>query len=246
MTPEETAAVAAGSPAMARASAAADRYDPQSRLWPVFKGILWMYRTVCVGRVFVQGRQHITSGARILVSNHARVSDSFLLPFVFGRLHGMAQAESFTLPFLGVLMARAGQVPVIPGRGREALTRAEDLLRRGETILIYPEGRLSHGGEMLRGKTGAVRLSLQSGAPLVPVAVHAAEKYSRMMRGRFYGRRTAGAWQFGGPAFVAIGEAWRPFDPAGARPSLSELRRTTDEVMARVRRLLEEARRMAG
>ncbi|HLE22836.1 MAG TPA: lysophospholipid acyltransferase family protein [Anaerolineales bacterium] len=231
---------------LARASAAAEGYDPKARLWPVFKAVLWLYKVVCVRHVRVSGRERIVPGGRILVSNHARVSDSFLLPFIFGRLHGMAQVESFTLPILGPLLARAGQVPVIPGRGREALERAEDLLLRGETILIYPEGRLSHGSVMLRGKTGAARLALRSGAPFQPVAVHVPEQHTRVMRGHFYGRPTVGVWQFGGTAYVAIGEAWHPFAPREIELGFTEVRRVTDEIMERVRALVEQARRMAG
>jgi 1-acyl-sn-glycerol-3-phosphate acyltransferase len=231
---------------MARASAAAEGYDPKARLWPVFKAILWLYKIVCVRHVRVSGRERIVAGGRILVSNHARVSDSFLLPFIFGRLHGMAQVEAFTLPVLGPLLAHAGQVPVIPGRGREALQRAEELLVRGETILIYPEGRLSHGSSMLRGKTGAARLALHSGAPFQPVAVHVPEKHTRIMRGHFYGRPTLGVWQFGGPAYVAIGDPWQPFAQYEAEPGIAEVRRVTDEIMERVQALVEQARRMAG
>ena len=231
---------------LARASAAAEGYDPKARLWPVFKAILWLYKVLCVRRVRVSGRERIVPGGRILVSNHARVSDSFLLPFIFGRLHGMAQVESFTLPILGSILARAGQVPVIPGRGREALQRAEELLLRGETILIYPEGRLSHGSTMLRGKTGAARLALRSGKPFQPVAVHVAERHTRVMHGHFYGRPTLGVWQFGGTAYVAIGEAWHPFAQLDLEPEISEVRRVTDEIMERVRALVEQARRMAG
>jgi 1-acyl-sn-glycerol-3-phosphate acyltransferase len=231
---------------LARASAAAEGYDPKARLWPVLKAILWLYKVTCVRHVKVSGREQIVPGGRILVSNHARVSDSFLLPFIFGRLHGMAQVEAFTLPVLGPLLAHAGQVPVIPGRGREALQRAQELLGRGETILIYPEGRLSHGDKMLRGKTGAARLALRSGAPFQPVAVHVPEKHARVMHGHFYGRPTVGMWQFGGTAYVAIGEAWQPFPPGAPEPAMSEVRRVTDEIMERVRALIEQARRMAG
>ena len=242
--PDETASIPPS--VLARASAAAEGYDAKARLWPVFKAILWLYKVICVRHVRIAGRERIVPGGRILVSNHARVSDSFLLPFIFGRLHGMAQVESFTLPVLGPLLARAGQVPVIPGRGREALARAEELLVRGETILIYPEGRLSHGSSMLRGKTGAARLALRSGAPFQPVAVHVPEKHTRVMHGHFYGRPTLGVWQFGGTAYVAIGEAWSPFSQREAEPEISEVRRVTDEIMERVRALLEEARRMAA
>jgi 1-acyl-sn-glycerol-3-phosphate acyltransferase len=230
---------------MARATASAERYDSRARWWPLLKAILWLYKTACVRHVRVEGRERIVRGARILVSNHARVSDSFLLPFIFGRLHGMAQIESFTLPVLGPLMPRAGQVPVIPGRGREALRQAQELLQRGETILIYPEGRLSHGGEMLRGKTGAARLALQSGAPFQPVAVHVPEKNTRVLHGHFYGRKTVGSWQVGGTAYVVIGEAWRPFAGLPGDPGIPALRRATDEIMERVGKLLDDARRMS-
>ena len=230
---------------LARATAAAEGYDPRHRLWPALKAVLWLYKTACIRHVRIQGRDRIVPGARILVSNHARVSDSFLLPFIFGRLHGMAQVESFTLPLLGRLLAKAGQVPVIPGRGREALERAQSLLHQGETILIYPEGRLSHGSSLLRGKTGAARLAQRTGAPFQPVAVHVPEKHTRVLHGQFYGRRTVGVWQFGGTAYVAIGDPMRPFS-GQERVTVADLRRATEEVMTRVASLLEQARAAAA
>jgi len=232
--------------ALARIRAAADEYDPRARQWPLLRALLWLYRVVCVGAVHVYGRQHLAPGARIVVSNHARVSDGFLLAFVLGRFHALVQAESFTLPVLGKLMARSGWIPVVPGQARQVLARAAEALRRGGTVLIYPEGRLSHGGEMIRGQTGAVRLAMQTGAPVQPVAVHVPERYSRMVRGRFYGRPTVGAWQVGGPTYIAIGEAWRPLGDLDRPPTIAEARRATDDVMSRVHSLLEVARAASG
>jgi 1-acyl-sn-glycerol-3-phosphate acyltransferase len=98
---------------------------------------------------------------------------------------------------------------------------------------------------MLRGKTGAARLAFESGAPIQPIAVHVTEKHSRIVHGKFYGRPTVGSWQIGGSARVVIGEAWRPFEGA-TKVAPKDLRQVTDEVMARIRRLLDQARAATG
>ncbi len=212
---------------------------------PVLRLVFWLYRVLLVGTVHVMGMENNVAGPRILVSNHARVSDPFLLPFVLGNYHGLTQIESFTIPVLGWLLARSGQIPITPGRGRQAMARAAEQLAKGRTILIYPEGRLSHGAEMVRAKTGVARLAFQSGAPMLPVAVHVAARYCRTVHGHMYGRPTLGVWQVGGPSWIAIGEPWRPFTDR-ASVSASDLRRVTDEAMARVRRLLDQARAAAA
>jgi len=244
---EPSQAQASGFPpaAMARINAAADQYDPEAKGWPALKRVWWLYRIVCVRKVVVSGGHHSVPGPRIIVGNHARAGDGFLLAFVVGQFHALTQAESFTLPFFGKLLARGGQIPVIPGRGREALDRAKRVLARGGTILVYPEGRLSHGGEMWRGKTGAARLAFESGAPLQPIAVHVDERHCRTLHGHFYDRPTVGVWQVGGPAYVSIGEPWYPF-VGQTTVVVRDLRRATDEIMARVRSLLELARCSAG
>ena len=228
-----------------RPSPARDEYDPRGRLWPVLKAFLYLYRGLCVGRIRVSGRENIPRRASILVSNHAFVSDAFILAIVFGRLHALAQVEAFTLPFFGWLLARAGQIPVAPGRGPEALARAAEQLARGESVLIYPEGRLSHGGELLQAKTGAARLSLSTQAPLLPIAFHVPRGYGRVFRSRRYDRPTVGVWQIGGPCHIVIGEPWFPF---AGRESVSEeeIHSIADETLRRVQALLDRARREAG
>jgi len=231
--------------ALARIRAAADEYDPRARRWPLLKALLWVYKTTCVRSMHVEGREHLVPGARIVISNHARVGDGFLLAFVLDQFHALVQAESFTLPVVGKLMARAGWIPVVPGQTRLVMARALDALKAGRTVLIYPEGRLSHGGEMTRGQTGAVRLALQTGAALQPVAVHVPERYWRTLHGSFYGRPTVGVWQVGGPTYVAIGKAWRPLAHLDRPPTIAEARQATNDMMARLALLLEQARAAA-
>ena len=231
---------------LARAIAVARAYDPRARQWPALMAVFRLYRALCVGSLHILGREHNRRGARIVVSNHARASDPFLLTFAIGRFHGLAQVEIFTLPIVGPLLPRAGHIPVIPGRGREALIQAEALLESGETILIYPEGRLSHGGPMTRGRTGAARLALHSGAPLQPVVVHVPAKYCRTINGRFYGRPTVGIWQLGGPAYIGIGPAWQPFTGDVDLEDVAHVRRVTDEIVERLEALVAEVQAAAG
>ncbi len=219
----------------------ARQYDPRARGWPTLAWLFRLYRALAVGRLRILGRERLVPGPRIVACNHARVSDVFLMSLVIGRFHALAQVESFTLRWLGPLLARSGMIPVIPGRGREALAQAEALLRGGETILIYPEGRLSHGGPMTRGKTGAARLSLATGAPIQPVAVHVNSKHVRTVHGNFYGRPTIGMWQVGGPTTIVVGQAWHPFPP-GTPVGVTDARQATDEIVERVEALLVQAR----
>jgi 1-acyl-sn-glycerol-3-phosphate acyltransferase len=213
-------------------------------MYTVLIALLWAYRTAMVRSVEVLGREHIPAGARILVSNHARISDAFLLPFIFRRrIHSLAQQESFSLPLLGKLLEHAGQIPVHRGTGsRASLVLAGDYLEKNEHVLVYPEGVLTHGGQLRRGFTGAARLSHRTGVPLQPIGVFVPEANTRQIHGRFYDRPTIGCWQLGGPAGVAIGECLWPFPAAPHPVGLREFRQATDLVMARVRELVEAAR----
>jgi 1-acyl-sn-glycerol-3-phosphate acyltransferase len=203
------------------------------------------YRLLMVGQVRVADRDHIPHPPSIIVSNHALVSDAFILALTIGRVQSLAQAESFTLPFFGWLLAHAGQIPVIRGHRAETLARAADQLGRGRHVLLYPEGQLSHGGDLLEGRTGAAELSLTTSAPVLPVGVYVPPPYGRAFRGRHYNRPTLGLWQIGGPCYLAIGDPWLPF--AGrATATSSELRDVTDEIMIRIETTVDRARRMAA
>jgi 1-acyl-sn-glycerol-3-phosphate acyltransferase len=211
----------------------------------VLKAFLVIYRILMVGRIQVTGRDNIPDQAAILVSNHAFVSDAFILATVFGRLQALAQAESFTLPFFGWLLARAGQIPVIRGQRTRTLARAADQLARGRHVLIYPEGMLSHGGGLHEGRTGAAELALTTGAPILPVGLFVPPAHGRGFRGRQYNRPTFGVWQIGGPCYIAIREPWRP-RPASGATTPEDLLRITDEIMNLVLAALSQAQAMAA
>jgi 1-acyl-sn-glycerol-3-phosphate acyltransferase len=119
-------------------------------------------------------------GGGIFVSNHLSFSDSFFLPLVTQRrITFLAKQEYFTGKGIKGLISKAffkgvGQVPIdrTSGRAAEAaITTGVRFLNEGHMLGIYPEGTRTADGRLYRGKTGVARMALESGAPVIPVAM---------------------------------------------------------------------------
>jgi 1-acyl-sn-glycerol-3-phosphate acyltransferase len=134
-----------------------------------------------LGRPKVEGLQHVPhSGPMILASNHLAVADSFYLPLVVTRrITFLAKAEYFTGTGLKGWFTRwfytvAGQVPIDrtdADSAQSALDTAQRILSEGKLLGMYPEGTRSPDGRLYKGKTGLARLALESGVPVIPVAM---------------------------------------------------------------------------
>jgi 1-acyl-sn-glycerol-3-phosphate acyltransferase len=148
----------------------------------------WLFKYIFMGPLFtllgrpkVEGLEHIpSSGPAILASNHLAVADSFYLPLaVRRRIWFLAKAEYFTGTGVKGWINRwfytvSGQVPIDRANAdtaSAALETAEGLLSQGRLLGMYPEGTRSPDGRLYKGKTGLARLALQSGVPVIPVAM---------------------------------------------------------------------------
>ncbi|WP_166441999.1 lysophospholipid acyltransferase family protein [Nakamurella flava] len=147
-----------------------------------------LYKYVLLGpllRLFfpckVVGAEYVpASGGAVLVGNHVSVADSFFTPlYIKRRVYYLAKAEYFTEKgvkgFLKkMFFSGAGQVPIDrsgANAARDALDTGSRLLNRGELLGIYPEGTRSPDGRLYKGKTGVARMVLETGVPVVPIAM---------------------------------------------------------------------------
>ena len=122
------------------------------------------------------------TGPFILAPNHYSEIDPIAMGAAvwhLGRLpRFMAKASLFRVPVLGALLRASGQIPVErvgavrPGGGKNPISAAGQLIAREAGVIVYPEGTLTRDPGLwpMRGKSGAVRLALEAGVPLIPVA----------------------------------------------------------------------------
>lgn len=112
-------------------------------------------------------------GPAILASNHFSFLDHFLLPAVVDReITFIAKAELFENKLWCFLLTHWGQISVQRGTGdNSAINRALEVLEKRELFGIYPEGTRTRDGKLHRGHTGVARISLISGAPVIPVGM---------------------------------------------------------------------------
>ncbi|MBS1695364.1 MAG: 1-acyl-sn-glycerol-3-phosphate acyltransferase [Actinobacteria bacterium] len=148
----------------------------------------WLFKYIFMGPVLsllgrpkVEGLENVPqSGAAILASNHLAVADSFYLPLVVRRrITFLAKAEYFMGTGIKGWLTRwfytvAGQVPIDrtdADSAQSALKTAKRLLDQGKLLGMYPEGTRSPDGRLYKGKTGLARLALETGMPVIPVAM---------------------------------------------------------------------------
>ncbi|OYX58399.1 lysophospholipid acyltransferase family protein [Microcella indica] len=153
----------------------------------------WLMKNLVVGpiiltafRPWVRGLENVPKdGAVILASNHLSFVDSVFLPLVLDRrVVFLAKSDYFTGKGLRGWLTKlffvgTGQLPIdrSGGKASEAsLNTGLRVLADGLALGIYPEGTRSPDGIMYRGRTGVARMILESGAPVVPVAMIDTEK----------------------------------------------------------------------
>jgi 1-acyl-sn-glycerol-3-phosphate acyltransferase len=116
----------------------------------------------------------------IIASNHLSFSDSIFMPLVVPRsVTFLAKSEYFTSPGIKgfikkITFIALGQVPVDRSGGKRseaALLTGLKLLKDNHCIGIYPEGTRSPDGRLYKGRTGIARMAIESGAPIIPVAM---------------------------------------------------------------------------
>lgn len=207
---------------------------------PVFYSLLkylllgpWL-RLIFMPRV--RGRRNVpTSGGVLLAGNHLSYLDWLFVPLVLPRLvRYVAKAEYFEGTGIGGRFKRfffinTGNVPIDrsgANAAEGAMITARKILTEGHIFGIYPEGTRSHDGRLYRGKTGVARLALETGVPVIPVALTGTDRLAPP--GRRFGRWTRPTVAFGEPIDLST---------YAGRSDRSAQREITDLIMAEIQRL---------
>ena len=182
----------------------------------------------------VTGLRHVPNvGPVIVASNHLSFSDSVFMPLVVPRkVTFMAKSEYFTSPgvkgFIKKITFQAlGQVPVDRAGGRRseaAIRTGLKLLEDGQCIGIYPEGTRSPDGRLYKGRIGIARMAIDSGAPVVPVAMFNTAEIQPT--GQVVPKVRRVEMVFGEPMYFA-----------GDSSDLATLRQVTDEIMQGIQKI---------
>jgi 1-acyl-sn-glycerol-3-phosphate acyltransferase len=141
-------------------------------------GILMPIMRAITKRTWLATEKIPQAGPAIFCSNHVSYIDALVLAhylFENGRAARFIGKESvFKIPIVGWVLYKAEQIPVKRQSDSAAIALAQAIaaLKMGHAIAIYPEGTLTRDPDLwpMTGKTGAVRLALASGAPLIPIA----------------------------------------------------------------------------
>ena len=184
------------------------------------------------------------SGGVILVANHISNADPLALgQFVAfsGRWpRFLAKASLFRVPVVGAVIRACGQIPVErrSARSADALVAAVAAVEQGRAVVIYPEGTITGDPDLwpMAGKTGAARIALRTGCPVVPVGQWGAQElmYGREIRfPRLFPRKTLR---------LLVGDPV-PLDDLRARPvEAATLDEATDRIMDAITALVAELR----
>ncbi len=204
----------------------------------------WFLKWIAIGpllrvifRPHVEGAEHVPT--RVPRSSRATTSPTPTGCSCRSRWHAGSRSSRrrSTSPRPGIkgwfqkkFFAGAGQVPIDRvGRRRAegALASARRILEQGDLFGIYPEGTRSHDGKLYRGKTGVARLALETGVPVIPVAVLGTDVVAPP--GKKFGTFTRPGVRFGKPLDFSRYE--------GMENDRYILRSITDEIMYEIMRL---------
>lgn len=185
----------------------------------------------------ISGKENVpTSGGVLLAGNHLSYLDWLFVPNSLPRMvRYVAKAEYFEGTGLKgwwqkFFFTNTGNVPIDRSgatAAEGALITAKRILNEGHIFGIYPEGTRSHDGRLHRGKVGVAVLALETGVPVVPVAVIGTDVLAPA--GKVFGKWTRPVVKYGKPLDFS--------QYAGQQNDKAVLRKITDEIMMEIQKL---------
>ncbi len=143
----------------------------------------WLFRKLCVVHTWANPMWRFrTSGIRVgdprrpyvVVANHESFADMLLISHLPWEMKWLSKEDFFKYPLVGWLMRMAGDIKVIRGDKQSVVTAmrgAHDRLAKKVSVMLFPEGTRSRDGVLGEFKDGAFRLAIETGHPILPLAV---------------------------------------------------------------------------
>lgn len=180
------------------------------------------------------------TGPMILVANHPSTTDPALITTLVPQQTSiLIKSVLFQVPLFGRSLRMSGHIPVFEGGGKAALEEAERLLRAGRTIVIFPEGEISPlEGGFKKPRTGAARLALSTGAPVIPVGIGLDPACMQIIETQVEGKPEPGTWYFHGPYAMTVGE---PMVFNGSPENRELVREVSQQIMSQIITLAHES-----
>jgi 1-acyl-sn-glycerol-3-phosphate acyltransferase len=197
-------------------------------------------------KVQVEGMEKLPkSGAYILAPNHATNVDALAVAYLIyiktkRAPHFLTKEKLFRIPLVGSILLAAGQIPVFRTGGQrndDSLRVAHAYLQAGHSVCVFPEGTLTRDPDSwpMRGKTGAVRLALDSGVPVYPVGQWGSEK----IMARYSSKFRPGFWK---KVSFLVGDEIDLDRFRKPNPAPAEVLEATEVVMSAITKLVEQLR----
>ncbi len=186
----------------------------------------------------VEWETDLPMGAKIIAANHPTTTDPFLMmSWPFEPVYVLISEAAFKMPLVGGFLRLAGHIPVYARRRREAFEAALQLLGEGKVVGIFPEGALSEDdGRLVATRSGAVRLAVTAGVPIVPVGIAPDWHFVTTRRWQRSGVMEEIRWFLLGAYEVSVG---RPLVFGHAPDDREAVQRSRDALTEEIERLME-------
>ena len=147
--------------------------------WLTFQGVV-LCRCNLLWKIKTEGREIYKKGETyIIISNHQSILDILLITSLRFKLRWISKIENFKIPVLNWSMKMAGYIPIDRGNPDSKINMMEESLsslKKGISIMMFPEGTRSKDDEIAAFKKGAFEMAIESGKPLLPIIIEGTGK----------------------------------------------------------------------
>ncbi len=213
----------------------------QNLFYASARGLIRLYAWLTM-KLDIQWEGILPPGPKLFVANHPSGTDPFLIHLASPHpVSVLITAKAFAVPLFGYYIRKARQIPVKPGQGGEVLEQARRMLEHGHSIAIFPEGDFSpQAGGFQKPRTGAARLALATGVPVIPVGIALQNGWRYPIISKIAGKPAIGYWYLHGPYSMTVG---KPMHFGGDVNDREQVGAVTGQIMSQIVTLAAESER---